>query len=251
MQETKFTVKSVKVGATGKSKHGDWELIVVTTEDGTDYTTFDTKAKTIPPGSVIEINDITIKEGKISFKEFNIISSPTEPAPLPSLNGAEPTTNEQWAEKQRIERISIEGQSAIKQLVIALGTNVFEDRDVKELQDLLKRAFTTKINTFIGQPVAQIKGDKTAKTSSTTKPLAMTGDVANLVFANPGEFYAACHKHFNLNTSKVNDEITGQDLTQPAGRLGAWAAILAVYGVKDEKDTTKAKDPTKVEELEW
>ena len=243
-----LTVKSVQ-SKTGTSTKGAWELVIISAEDGTDYATFDTKAKSLLSGTVIKIDDVKVKEGKISFKEFVIVSAPA--APLPGLNGADTTTNEQWAEKQRIERISIEGQSAIKQLVIALGTDVFEDQDVTELQSLLKRAFTTKINTFIGGAVAQIQGEKTTKTTPTTKPLAETSAIADFVFANPGEFYTACHQHFNLDKTKVATEIGTFDLAQPAGRLGAWAAILAVYGAKDEKDTAKKENPTKVEDLDW
>ncbi len=107
-----ITVKSAKVGKTGTNKNGAWELIVVTSEDGTDYTTFHKSAKNLAPGTVIDIGEPVIKEGKISFKEYTVVSAPP--------NGGQTTsgmTPEMWADKDKRERWSIESQVAFKGIV--------------------------------------------------------------------------------------------------------------------------------------
>jgi len=252
-----LTVKSVKVGATGTSKRGDWELIVVTSQDDTDYTTFHKNAKDIPPGSVIEVEDTVVKDGKTSFKEFVIVSKPAPVADVGVVaeqgqltgqgniyaekNGMTP---EDWKEKQSLERISIEGQTCIKQLVLALSTDIFDEEDALKLTTLLKTALTTKIITFIGgmrEPEVGIKGVETSKPKSTITPSKGGGkltleELKALVFKDPGEFYLACHKHFNLDKSRAATEIGDFDLFKAAGRLGAWAAILAVYGNEEDPD---------------
>lgn len=70
----KITVKEVRVLKTGENKKGKWELIKVTSDDGTEYTTFDKKAKHLNPGAVFEA-EVELKEGKASFSEVsNVIS---------------------------------------------------------------------------------------------------------------------------------------------------------------------------------
>lgn len=106
-----ITVKSTKVAKTGTNKAGPWELIVVTPEDGTDYTTFHKGAKNLTAGSLIDIGEPIIKEGKISFKEYTIISAAALP---PGGNGRSGMTPEMWAEKDRLERNSMESMSAFR-----------------------------------------------------------------------------------------------------------------------------------------
>jgi hypothetical protein len=63
-------VKSAQVVKTGTSKKGPWELIRVVTPNGTEYTTFDKKAKHQGPGAIIDIGLPKIEKGKISFEEI-------------------------------------------------------------------------------------------------------------------------------------------------------------------------------------
>jgi len=134
-----ITVKSVKVAKTGTNKSGEWELIVVTSEDNTDYTTFDKKAKNLTGGAVIDIGEPTIKEGKIGFKDFTVVSSPA--SPLPSQNGKPGMSPEAWAEKDRLERHSIEAQTAFKGIVELVKTYI-ELKAVpdKRLQDVYDKS---------------------------------------------------------------------------------------------------------------
>lgn len=113
-----ITIQESRVVKTGANKNGEWELIRVTSQDNTEYTTFDKKAKHLTNGSVIEFEPI-IKEGKLSFKVFKLISEGqvSTPSPGAKSNGMTP---EAWAEKDRLERFSIESQVAFKG-IIALG----------------------------------------------------------------------------------------------------------------------------------
>ena len=72
-----------------------------------------------------------------------------------------------------------------------------------------------------------------------TKSTTEATDLSAMVFANAGEFYAACVKHFNLQKSVVEKEIQGFDLTDEKGRQEAWVAIVSIYGSKsNEEDQT-------------
>ena len=59
-------------------------------------------------------------------------------------------------------------------------------------------------------------------------------DLATLILRNPGEFYTACLKHFNLPKSKVDAEIAEYDITKVDQRKRAWQTILNIYGHKIE-----------------
>ena len=102
-----ITVKSLRVLKTGTGTKGDWELIGVTSEDGTNYGTFSKGAKNIISGTVIDIGEPVIDRGKISFKEYTVVSAPASVKP-------ETMTPELWSEKDRIQRHSIERQTSIK-----------------------------------------------------------------------------------------------------------------------------------------
>ncbi len=113
----KITVKEVAVVKTGTSGKGDWELIKVTSDDGTGYTTFDKKAKQLNPGAVIDA-DVELKEGKASFKKFEIISNPEGGAASTNGGGYKKDLEglkieyQLKAQLQAIERASIEAQTA-------------------------------------------------------------------------------------------------------------------------------------------
>ncbi len=106
-----ITIKDIKV-ATGVVKSGQnqgnpWKLVIITGEDGKEYTTFEASAETLTVGTVLKLDKVTIteKDGKTKhdFKEYVVVSEPTggaSPAPA-SLNGMTPDA---WAEKDRLER---------------------------------------------------------------------------------------------------------------------------------------------------
>jgi len=59
-----ITIKSIKVLKTGTNKTGEWKLIGVTSDDGTNYATFHKSAENLIPGTVIDIGEPDIKEGE-------------------------------------------------------------------------------------------------------------------------------------------------------------------------------------------
>ena len=119
-----ITVKDIKVkegiSKSGKNEGKPWKLVILEGTDGKEYTTFDAKAEELQPGAVIKIDQVTLKtkdngDESRTFKEFAIVSAPT-PGPAPT-NGNKGMTPEAWAEKDRLERWSIESQVAFKGVV--------------------------------------------------------------------------------------------------------------------------------------
>jgi len=136
-----ITVKSTKIAKTGTNKSGDWELVLVTSDDGTDYATFHKNAKNLIAGTVIDIGEPKIEKGKCSFKEYEIVSAPAETPPAGTSKSD--MTPEMWAEKDRIERWSFEAQVAYKGIVELVKTIYSTD---KEIPDELKKVYDVALN---------------------------------------------------------------------------------------------------------
>lgn len=121
-----ITVREAKVVSTGTGAKGEWELIRVTSEDNTEYTTFDKAAKHLTVGSVIEFEPL-IKAGKVSFKGFKVISE----GQVSSSPEAKPggMSKEDWADKQRVERTSIENQVRAKLIVELRVAGIIDDKN--------------------------------------------------------------------------------------------------------------------------
>ncbi len=132
-------VQEAKVLKTGTGKNGDWELIKVVSDDNTEYTTFDKKAKNTT-GAVIEFDPI-IKEGKLSFKDFKIVSeAPAGVTTSPQM------TKEDWASKDLVQRTSIEAQVAFKGIIklVAAGVLPLDDKLAMLAKDWASSRLTTK-----------------------------------------------------------------------------------------------------------
>ncbi len=121
-----ITIKSVRSVKTGTNKKGEWELIAVVSQKGTEYTTFDKKVKHLGEGSVIEIGEPEEKDGKFSFaKVVEIVkeasgSAEGEKAPGPAgykrdIDGIK-AEYDLKAVLQARERVSIEGQSILAEV---------------------------------------------------------------------------------------------------------------------------------------
>ena len=112
-----ITIKDIKVKTgvvkSGKNEGNPWKLVIITGEDGKEYTTFEASAEKLTVGTVLKLDKVTIseKDGKTKhdFKEFEVVSAPTAPGlpPAPS-NGMTP---QDWAEKDRLERRSREANT--------------------------------------------------------------------------------------------------------------------------------------------
>ena len=122
-----ITVKETKVLSTGTNATGTWELIKVVSDDGTEYTTFDQAAKHLTPGSVIDIGEIILKQGKPEFKKVeNVVKKGTG---ISTEKGTPTMTKDGWGEKDRIERASIEAQVAVKAVAELVKAGVFAKDD--------------------------------------------------------------------------------------------------------------------------
>ena len=95
MQKVKIGSVRTKSGEGGDGKK-PWTLVIVTGDDGSEFTSFDRKLEALGPGSVIEIDpEIVNKNGKtkVNIKDYKVISEVAAaqgpgPAPGPTGGGA-------------------------------------------------------------------------------------------------------------------------------------------------------------------
>lgn len=101
MQTVNVTDIKVKEGIVKSGpKTGDpWELIIIIGDDGSEFTTFDKKAKEVGIGGVIELEPV-IKAGKTNFTKFNIISKGKAAAPTPGPSGGDSPEKQESIENQ-------------------------------------------------------------------------------------------------------------------------------------------------------
>lgn len=233
-------VKSVKVLKSGTNKNGEWELVGVTSEDGTNYTTFHKSAKNLTAGSVIEFEP-EIKEGKISFKEYKVVSEAPAPASPSPANGKPDShqgmTPEMWAEKDRLERWSIESQTAFK--------GIMEFASKHETPNHISGKFGDVFDAALDWAMAHFKTPQpTTKPSpppTKSKSDAVPDDLSAMVFNNAGELKTACKDVLKMTPMQISKETAGFILTTPEGRAQAWQAVVSLYGAKDEKSTTETR----------
>jgi len=215
-----ITVKSAKVGKTGTSDKGDWELIVIKAEDGTDYTTFHKSAKNLTPGTVIDIGEPTIKNGKCSFKEFNVISQGS-PATSTSANGKNGMTPEDWAKKDRIERASYEAQTAFKGVIELLVAKVIlpEGEIAKSALDWAAK----KLIPGVPEQVARMPGLVKDPPTETDKEFEKLGEEPT--FKNVGEFLTRVTKELGINRVEVLTRLSINDVKEIDSLEEAWATL--------------------------
>jgi len=224
------TVKSAKVAKTGTNKNGDWELIVVTSEDNTDYTTFDKKAKHLTNGSVIDIGEPTIREGKVGFKEFTMVSAPATPPPssVAKIDTSHEMTPDMWAEKDERQRLSIEAQVAYKGIMELAGAH--ENPISEKFEVIFDAALDWAMAHFkTSQPSAK-PAPEPLKSKSEDLP-----DLHGMVFADAGKLKTALQNILKMSASQIQKETAGFDLTTEEGRKQAWMQIIAVYREKPDE----------------
>lgn len=151
----KVTVQDVKTKS-GTSAKGPWTLVIVTSEDGAEFTSFDKGLAKLRQSAVIEIEpEVTTKDGKttIKIKEWKLISEGTGEQRAGSGGGYKNADIIQLEEegrryRQNIDRVSIEGQVAFKEVaeMIRAGTK----EATKDLLDLWVKVAKAKLTTFLG-----------------------------------------------------------------------------------------------------
>lgn len=245
-----ITVKSIKLLKEGENKYGAWALYKVVTDEDAEYTTLHKEAGTITEGMTIDIDELSIteREGKEqrSFKKFEVITAATVQKSTTSdkPNGMTPDA---WAEKDRLERFSIESQVAFKGIIaiaceyIKGGIALENDCQIK---DVLSKALDWAMAHFTGQTITK-KPPEAVKSKSTPPPPESGG----MIFANKGEFYTACLKKHNMQKTAVDAEVSDIDLSTPEGRGKAWLQIVAVRRKPDEAQSTEKKEEFDSEDL--
>ena len=101
MQTVNVTDIKVKTGVTktGAKAGEPWELIIIIGDDGSEFTTFDKKAKEVGIGGVMELEPV-LKGGKVNFTKFTITKKGQAPAPSGTSNGGEAPEKRQSIEDQ-------------------------------------------------------------------------------------------------------------------------------------------------------
>lgn len=201
-------IKESKVVKTGTNKSGDWELIRVTSEDNTEYTTFDKKSK-LPSGSVIDFEPVIGEKGKLSFKECAVVS---EGQVAISLNDMTP---DMWADKQRIERTSIEAQVAYKGIVELMVAQI-----LKPTEGAGKRAIDWAISKLGHEVIPKTKTPDTAQAEKDADELwpkaaeaekEQSGDLFAWIAENMGWKDSKSAKSWIVNVCKIPEDKIASD----------------------------------------
>ncbi len=112
------TVKEAKFLKEGSNQKGPWKLYKIATTEGKEYTTFDTKADGLPPGSVIEMGVIVTKaDGRMSVKGITIISQAA---------GSTAPSGTRYKSEPPDVRASIEAQTAFNGIVTLAAADKLE-----------------------------------------------------------------------------------------------------------------------------
>ena len=156
----KVRIKEVKVEP-GKTGDKEWKKITVTGEDGSQFTTFDHKAEELKSGDLIELEPV-VKGKYVNFEKWNVLES-GPPAAVSAPSNGNGMTPELWAEKDRLERLSIEGQVAMKCVTEAATHFVIDAEKDANLFNLWKQAMTVKLEAFIGAVKPQVKATPAEK----------------------------------------------------------------------------------------
>ena len=227
-----ITIKSLRVIKEGFQKDGTtpYKWVSVTADDGsakgTEYTTFDSGVLKLGPGSVIDIGEVEIKEGKLKFKKVvNVISETaaavTPPAPGPSSNGFPDMSKGDWAEKQRIEHASFEAQTAFKGAIELLSTRGM----CEEGKELIAAALAWGIKKLADGNLAEALGSM----PHIDRPHP-EGEGGSRTFKNPGAFFTAMMENGYKRADVINElvrlKLIESDVDLPKLDLTvAWEAI--------------------------
>jgi len=164
----------------------------------------------------------TSKKGKVSFKEYTIVSAPSTPSLGNSKDLSPSMTPERWAEKDRLERFSIESQTAYKG-IIELAVGFLEHSEGNEIisADKLGNAVNAALNWAMShfKAEAEVKGTK-----QEDNPDLATDAQRKKIFATMKE-YGYTEEH-----------------------LEAW--VVSQYGKESTKDLTKKEASEIIEAIQ-
>ncbi len=254
----KVTVGSVKTKSGQGGKSGTWTLVIVTGEDGAEFTSFDKKLTELGKGAVIELEpEITTKDGKtkVNIKEWKLISE-----------GAPPATEEQHAGsggggsrgkdidvinleeagrrfRQQVDRVSIERQS-IYNGVVAIIPHYAEVKlqpdAATELNGLILEALKWGRQALKATaPTAQPEAKPAGTAASAQKPATTGTGTALPEFKDGVELFNYATKH----GWKVDALKTALSVNNPTEIKDVKAAAAVIFGGKAKAKSTDPNDP--------
>lgn len=190
MQTVNVKDIKVKTGVTQSGpKAGDpWELIIIIGDDGSEFTTFDKKAKEVGIGGIIELEPV-LKSGKVNFSKFSITKKGQAPAPEATSNGESPE-----------KRKSIEQQKAAE-LAITAYVGLHKVDLPPDVANKVINAFEKALDWCIGnldKPAAPEKAKPDKPKEASTKAAMESGN-----FENVGQLITACNQRYGMDRSAV------------------------------------------------
>jgi len=161
--------------------------------------------------------------GRIRVDEMKIVKDGDKYKPI--------VTNPQRMAEKRAEAQALRKAFHINLPSIEMaGTGTEEDENNPNIINMETGEIIPEGEKPKADPVqAQKDIDELYDKPQTSKPANGAVDLTIMELKNPGEFYAACFKHFKLQKSAVDKEISIYDLSIPEQRKEAWKTIIALY----------------------
>ena len=198
----KIKVKEVR-GPLGK---GDKKFYAVVSDDGAEFTTFDTKIASLLPGSVINLEP-DIKGKYINIKEWSLIEEPASQSPSPAvLSQAAPRSLQFDARATALNvasRLVSAGKIDITEMIPKAETYLTWITG-EGARPVSRPATTTKPGTTVDEDWGNLKRDD-------DPPKRNPDDIKNL-----GALFTACLQDFKMNPAAVAKELgygNPQDIT--------------------------------------
>lgn len=203
----KVTINNVKTKS-GKNQKGEWELVIITGEDGAEFTSFDKKLKDLQTGDVIEIEpEITTKDGKtkINIKEYKLVSQANKVVSLSSNGKPQDQTKE------------------YRMSCLELSCKIAGEEDNSDV--ILNRAekFYRWVNSGDLQPAPHpVKAPPVQKTTNSEPGSAENG---KRIFKSIGDFLSACWNEKQLNKTAVLLTLGVTDIGEVSDFTDAWSML--------------------------
>jgi hypothetical protein len=201
----KIIIKEISF-KTGTNDKGEWKLTQITGADGAKFASFDHHASELKAGDTIEA-EIEIKGKNNNIKSFKVIENT---APIATLKHVEDKMSpSQWAEKDRIERASIEAQTAFKGIIeLATYRADLKFNGPDKFSEVLNRALDWAMEKLGGKPVTAptpqkeaVKQPDTVKTTE-DKPARNPDSLKTIT-----DMQKAIHTDFGLQPADILKEL--------------------------------------------
>lgn len=186
MQKVRVTDVKVEAGKTGDR---NWEKITITGEDGTQFTTFDTKAKGLQ-GALIELEPI-VKGKYVNFEKWNVLEKPPIPIPIPE---SDPAT----------ARLQIQADFKIAALQVAGRLAAAGKIDEEEITTCADQIYAW----LAGRTKIETQKAKAEEQTSEKAWEALGGEDRDPdSIKTKGDLFTACLADFNMQRSEVIKEL--------------------------------------------